>query len=220
MRLLLVEDDILLGDGLSSGLSQMSYAVDWVTDGPAADTALATNEYGLVVLDLKLPRGSGLEVLQAMRRRGNDTPVLVLTACDHVADRVRALDSGADDYLMKPFELEELCARLRALRRRNSGRATPLLRHGELTLDPAARIVMDGDQPVLLSPREYSLLHALLENSGKVLSRERLEQILYGWGEEVESNALEVHIHHLRKKLGSDFVRTVRGVGYMVPPLP
>jgi two-component system response regulator QseB len=220
MRLLLVEDDILLGDGLRAGLTQAGYTVDWVIDGPTAETALRTNQYGLVVLDLKLPRGSGLDVLQDMRRRGDEASVLVLTACDHVADRVHALDSGADDYLMKPFELEELCARLRALRRRTGGRATPLLHHGRLTLDPAARIVMDGERPVLLSPKEFSLLHELLENAGTVLSRDRLEQVLYGWGEEVESNALEVHVHHLRKKLGTGFVRTIRGVGYMVDRAP
>ncbi len=156
----------------------------------------------------------------AMRHRSDSTPVLVLTALDQVPDRVRALDAGADDYLIKPFELEELCARLRALRRRNTGRAEPLLRHGPLALDPAGRTVVVGDRPLLLSPKEFALLHALLENSGKVLSRDRLGQILYGWGEEVESNAVEVHVHNLRKKLGFDLVRTVRGVGYMVEPLP
>jgi two-component system response regulator QseB len=220
MRLLLVEDDVLLGDGLAAGLTQAGYVVDWVQDGIAADAALSLAEYGMVVLDLMLPRRSGFDVLMAMRHRSDSTPVLVLTALDQVPDRVRALDAGADDYLIKPFELEELCARLRALRRRKAGRAEPLLRHGPLALDPAGRTVVLGDRPLLLSPKEFTLLHALLENSGKVLSRDRLGQILYGWGEEVESNAVEVHVHNLRKKLGFDLVRTVRGVGYMVEPLP
>lgn len=220
MRLLLVEDDTLLGDGVSAGLRQSGYAVDWVEDGRAAQLALETGSYGLMVLDLGLPRLSGLDLLKWLRGRGDSMPVLILTARDTVADRVQGLDSGADDYLIKPFDLDELSARVRALLRRHAGRATPLLRHGALVLDPAAHRATHAGQPVELTSREFSLLQLLLSNAGKVLSREQLEQSLYGWNEEVESNAVEVHIHHLRKKFGPGLIRTVRGVGYSIEKTP
>jgi DNA-binding response OmpR family regulator len=220
MRLLLVEDDALLGDGIKAGLKQAGFAVDWVQDGNMAQLALESEEYALLVLDIGLPKISGLDLLKWLRQRGSDLPVLMLTARDTVADRIGGLDSGADDYLVKPFDLDELVARLRALLRRSAGKANPVLQHGNIVLDLAAHAVAVHGQPVELSAREFSLLHELLQNSGRVLSREQLEQRLYGWGEEVESNSVEVHIHHLRKKLGSDLIRTVRGVGYTVDRLP
>ncbi|MDA8092564.1 MAG: response regulator [Betaproteobacteria bacterium] len=216
MRLLLVEDDALLGDAVRAGLMQDGYSVDWVQDGRAADLALDTASYGLVVLDLGLPHMSGIEVLKRLRDRGAGMPVLILTARDTVGDRVRGLDSGADDYLVKPFDLNELAARIRALLRRHAGRAEPKLVHGAVILDPGARTVTFAGLPVDLTHREFALLQELLENSGRVLSRERLKDSLYGWNEEVESNAVEVHIHHLRKKLQPELIRTVRGVGYMI----
>ncbi|MEW5790700.1 MAG: response regulator [Pseudomonadota bacterium] len=216
MRILLVEDDPLLGDGLRVGLGQEGYTVDWIRDGQAARLALETGSYGLVVLDIGLPRLSGLELLRALRAQGNGVPVLILTARDAVADRVAGLDGGADDYMIKPFDLDELAARIRALLRRRMGRASPVLRHGELALDPAAHRVTLAGEAVELSPREFALLQALLDNAGRVLSRAQLEESLYGWGEEVESNAVEVHVHHLRRKLGPELIRTVRGVGYTI----
>lgn len=216
MRILLVEDDPLLGDGLRVGLGQEGYTVDWIRDGQAARLALETGSYVLVVLDLGLPRLSGLELLRALRAQGNGVPVLILTAHDAVADRIAGLDSGADDYMIKPFDLDELAARIRALLRRRMGRASPVLRHGELALDPAAHRVTLAGEAVELSPREFALLQALLDNAGRVLSRAQLEESLYGWGEEVESNAVEVHVHHLRRKLGPELIRTVRGVGYTI----
>ncbi|MCE5180921.1 MAG: response regulator [Betaproteobacteria bacterium] len=216
MRLLLVEDDSLLGDGIRAGLRLAGHTVDWVKDGVAAQLALEAEEYSLVVLDLGLPRLSGLELLRWLRQSGETLPVLILTARDTVADRVKGLDSGADDYLVKPFDLEELAARVRSLLRRSSGRASPLLTHGEITLDPAAHRTTRNGQAVELSPREFAILQRLMESAGRTLSREQLEQSLYGWNEEVESNAVEVHIHHLRKKLGTELIRTVRGVGYMI----
>lgn len=216
MRILLVEDDELLGDGLHAGLTQAGYTVDWLKDGQTAIIGLSTNTFTLVILDIGLPRRSGLEVLRDMRRNGNSIPVLMLTARDGVDDRVQGLDAGADDYLVKPFDLSELLARLRALRRRYAGRAESRIMHGRLILDPVARSVTLNDQPVVVSRREFALLEALLENRGRVLSREQLEQSLYGWDGEVESNTIEVHIHHLRKKCGHDFIRTIRGVGYLI----
>lgn len=216
MRLLLVEDDKMLGNAIQAGLRQAGYAADWVQDGEAADFALRTGEYEIVVLDLGLPKKPGLEVLKALRQRGSTVPVLILTARDTVDDRVRGLDSGADDYLVKPFDLDELYARLRALTRRQSGRSTPSVQHGELELDPASHTVRQRGQVVDISPREFSVLQTLLESAGRVVSRARLEESLYAWNEEVESNAIEVHIHHLRKKLGSDLIRTIRGVGYII----
>ncbi len=216
MRLLLVEDDALLGDGICEGLRQTGFAVDWLRDGRAAQLALEDQSHALMVLDLGLPRLSGMDLLAWLRGRGSTLPVLILTARDTVQDRVQGLDSGADDYLVKPFDLEELAARIRALLRRQAGRAAPLIRHGALTLDPAAHAVTQDGKPVELSPREFTILEILLENAGRVQSRERLEQSLYGWEGEVESNALEVHIHHLRRKLGSNLIRTLRGVGYVI----
>jgi two-component system response regulator QseB len=214
MRLLLVEDDAMIGEAVRTGLRQDGFTVDWVRDAEAGDTALKAETYALLLLDLGLPRKSGLDWLRELRRRGNRTPVLILTARDAVADRVAGLDSGADDYLVKPFDLDELSARVRALMRRHAGRAEPLLRHAELTLDPATREARFKGEPINLSAREFFLLAALVERPGAILSRAQLEQRLYGWGEEVESNAVEVHIHHLRKKLGADFIRNVRGLGY------
>ena len=223
MRILLVEDDKLLGDGVQAGLAQSGFIVDWVRDGVAAELALKTGEYSGVVLDLGLPRLSGLELLARLRRGGDKVPVLILTARDRVEDRVKGLDGGADDYLVKPFDLHELAARLRALIRRASGEAAPKLRVGEIELDPAARCVSFRGRPVELSVREFALLQELMLNAGRVLSREQLAQRLYSWGEEIESNAIEVHVHHLRKKLSPELLRTVRGVGYLLPreaPLP
>jgi two-component system, OmpR family, response regulator QseB len=216
MRLLLVEDDALLGDGIRVGLKQAGFAVDWARDGHAAKLALEMEEYALLVLDLGLPRLSGMELLKWLRVRGNKLPVLILTARDTVADRVAGLDAGADDYLIKPFDLDELIARLRALLRRSGGQAEPLLRHSGIELDPAAHQVRKDGQTIDLSAREFTLLHELLLHAGRVQSREQLEQRLYGWGEEVESNSVEVHIHHLRRKLGPELIRTLRGVGYVI----
>jgi two-component system response regulator QseB len=216
MRVLLVEDDELLGDGLRNGLIQYGYAVDWLKDGQSADQALKTETFDLVVLDLGLPKLSGISVLQNLRSRGLTMPVLILTARESVEDRVKGLDSGADDYLTKPFDLDELCARLRALQRRFSARAEPILQHENITLDPASHTVTLNNETINVSRREFALLHKLLENAGRVLSREHLTQSLYGWGEDVDSNALEVHIHNLRKKFGQTFIRTIRGIGYMI----
>ena len=216
MRILLVEDDLQLGDGLMVGLRQAGFAVDWVRDGHAADLALSTETFDLVVLDLGLPRLSGMEVLKRARDRGRTAPVLILTARDATGDKVSGLDAGADDYLVKPIDLDELAARIRALTRRSAGRAAPLLTHGNLALDPAAHSVTLAGQPVDLASREFSLLQLLLESAGRVLTRSQLEQSLYGWRDEPDSNALEVHIHHLRKKLGSELIRTLRGVGYTI----
>ncbi len=217
MRLLLVEDDTLLGDGIRAGLRQEGYAVDWLTDGESAWAALETDRFDVMVLDLGLPRLPGLELLRRLRGKGHTLPVLILTARDAVEDRVRGLDGGADDYLTKPFDLDELAARLRVLTRRHAGRAAPVIRHGSLELDPAAHALSADGRPVELSSREFALLHLLLEHAGEVLTRARLEEALYGWDMEVESNTLEVYIHRLRRKLGNPLIRTVRGVGYMVP---
>lgn len=216
MRILLVEDDELLGNGIYTGLGQDGYAVDWVKDGDAAELFLRSGEYELVILDLGLPKRSGLEVLRDLRSAGNEIPVLILTARDATEDKVAGLDSGADDYMIKPFDLDELNARIRALMRRRSGRAETVIRHGDLTIDPASHMVELAGKSVDLSPREFTLLQKLLENEGRVMSRGQLEQSLYSWKDEVDSNAVEVHIHHLRKKLGSKLIRTVRGVGYII----
>ena len=217
MRILVVEDDPLLGDGLKAGLAQAGFATDWVRDGVAADLALRVDSHAAVVLDLGLPRLEGLEVLRRMRAAGDRTPVLVLTARDAVEDRIKGLDSGADDYVLKPFDLHELAARLRALIRRSAGEAAALLRVGELELDPAARRVQLKGRSVELPAREFALLHALMLAAGRVLTREQLAERLYAWGEEVESNAIDVHVHHLRRRLGPALIRTVRGVGYLLP---
>jgi len=217
MRILLVEDDVMIGASLQQGLRDDGYAVDWVKDGRAAEVALADPAHQLVLLDLGLPHKDGLTLLRALRKRGSRVPVLVLTARDAIEDRVQGLDAGADDYLVKPFSLAELGARMRALLRRDAGRADPMVRVGSLTLDPSTREVTRDGKPVTLSAREFALLEALVARPGAVLSRGQLEEKLYGWGQEVESNTVEVYIHALRRKLGQDFIKNVRGVGYMVP---
>ena len=217
MRLLLVEDDPMIGAGVQRGLKQDGHTVDWVRDGAAAELAVADGVYEVILLDLGLPRKSGLELLAGLRRKGVATPVLVITARDSVADRVKGLDAGADDYLVKPFDLDELSARIRALTRRQGGRASPVIEVGSLALDPAKHVVTLGGAPIALSKREFSLLHALMKQPGVPLSRAQIEESLYGWDEEIESNAVEVYIHSLRRKLGAERIRNVRGVGYMVP---
>ncbi len=217
MRILLAEDDALLGDGLRAGLRQAGFQVDWVRDGAAAERELRAQPYAAAVLDLGLPLMDGMDVLASVRRAGVTLPVLVLTARDAVPDRIRGLDSGADDYIVKPIDLDELAARLRALVRRAHGQTQETLQAQGVCLDPAAHTVTRDGQPVPLSAREFDLLQALLLNAGRVLSREQLEQHLYSWGREVESNAVEVHVHHLRKKLGAELIQTVRGVGYLLP---
>ena len=217
MRLLLIEDDPMIGAGMQQALRGEGYTVDWVRDGVAAELAVADNPYELLLLDLGLPRRDGIALLQRLRADGNTLPVLVITARDAVADRVRGLDAGADDYLVKPFDLDELGARVRALLRRQRGAAAPTITLGPLQVDPAAHTVTLHGTPIRLSAREFSLLCALLEQPGKPLSRAQLEERLYGWDEEVESNAVEVHIHALRRKLGAEWVRNLRGVGYYLP---
>jgi two-component system, OmpR family, response regulator len=214
MRLLLVEDDEMIAAAMQDGLRQAGYTVDWARDGREAELGLADTAYDLLLLDLGLPRKSGLDVLRSVRARSNPIPVLIVTARDAVSDRIEGLDAGADDYLVKPFDLDELAARVRALLRRRTGRAEPLLRHGGLSLNPATHEVMLDDKPLALSGREFALLAALLERPGALLSRGQLEEKLYGWGEEIESNTIEVYIHSLRRKLGPGFIRNVRGVGY------
>lgn len=216
MRILIAEDDSLLGDGISAGLKQAGFAVDWVLDGEAARLALSYGEYSLVLLDLGLPKLHGLELLKWLREKKLSTPVLILTARDTIPDKILGLNAGADDYVIKPFDLDELIARIHAILRRSKGAATPLLAHGNIVLDPTAHQVTLSGENVDVSTREFMILHELLLNAGRVLSREQLEQKLYGWGEEVESNSVEVHIHYLRKKLGSNFIRTIRGLGYVV----
>ena len=220
MRLLLLEDDPMIGEAIRAGLKRDGFAVDWVRAADAAQHALDSEPFELLLLDLGLPGGDGLELLEALRGRGSTLPVLIITARDAVADRVAGLDAGADDYLVKPFDLDELAARIRALLRRKSGRGEPHLEHLGVALEPAThRVTRDGVE-VALSPREFALLELLLERPGAILSRSQLEERLYGWGEEIESNAVEVHIHGLRRKLGAQFIRTVRGVGYRVRPKP
>ena len=220
MRLLLVEDDAMIGESVRTGLQQDGFAVDWVQDGRAAELALEANPYDTLLLDLGLPRKAGLEVLAGLRRRGDAMPVLILTARDAIADRVKGLDAGADDYLVKPFDLEELAARVRALLRRKSGRADPVLRVGGLMINPATHEVTLDGRSISLSAREFALIHALAARPGVVYSRAQLEEKLYGWGQEVESNTVEVYVHSLRRKLGANFIQNVRGVGYMVPKQP
>lgn len=207
----------MIGESVRLGLRRDGFTLDWVRDGRAAELALGNAVYDLLLLDLGLPKKDGLEVLKTLRRNGNRMPVLVLTARDSVGDRIKGLDSGADDYLVKPFALDELSARIRALLRRQAGRAESVIQYGELTLNPATREVSYLGRALSLSARELALLEALLDRPGAVLSREQLEEKLYGWDEEVESNTVEVYIHSLRKKLGQDFIKNIRGVGYMVP---
>jgi two-component system, OmpR family, response regulator QseB len=218
LRILLVEDDDMLGDAVREGLHQEGYVVDWVHDEGAALAALSTSSFSALVLDLGLPDGDGLSVLRWLRQNGRATPVVIVTARDRVSDRIGGLDAGADDYLIKPFDLDELAARIRALLRRKSGRSEPVIEYQGVVLDPAThRVTRDGAE-VALSPREFALLQLLLERPGVILSRAQIEERLYGWGEEVESNAVEVHIHGLRRKLGAQFILTVRGVGYRLRP--
>jgi DNA-binding response OmpR family regulator len=214
MRILLAEDDAMLGDGLRAGLRQLGFQVDWVRDGIAAERELVGGDYTAAVLDLGLPLKDGIEVLRSLRARKNTTPILVLTARDAVPDRIVGLDCGADDYVVKPVDLHELGARLRSLVRRAHGQVQDSLRCGALLIEPAARRVSLDGADVSLSTREFDLLHALMLNAGRVMSREQLEQQMYSWGYEVESNAIEVHIHHLRRKLSPDLIQTVRGIGY------
>jgi two-component system OmpR family response regulator/two-component system response regulator QseB len=216
MRVLLVEDDRMIGESIRAALRQDGSAVDWVRDGRSAGTALAAEQFDLVLLDLGLPQRDGLEILREMRSRHNQTPVIVLTARDALQDRVAGLDAGADDYLVKPFELEELAARIRAVTRRKAGRGEPAIEIGDVRLDPSMRQVTRAGEPVMLSAREYAVLEALMARPGAILSRAQLEDRLYGWGDAIESNAVSVYIHQLRRKLGNDFIRNVRGVGYYV----
>lgn len=207
----------MLGDGIQAGLTQAGFAVDWVQDGAMGEAALKAESYAAVVLDLGLPKVSGLDLLRHLRAQGNAVPMLILTARDAVEDRIKGLDSGADDYVVKPFDLNELAARLRALTRRGRGEAAPVLCVGGLELDSAEHHVQFQGRTVELPAREFALLQELMLNAGRVLSREQLEQRLYPWGDEIESNAIEVHVHHLRRKLAPELIRTVRGVGYLMP---
>src|SRR5487761_2725551 len=217
MRVLVIEDDTLLGDAIQAGLKQSGYAVDWMKDGVSADQALCTEPYAAAILDLGLPRMSGLEVLRRLRGRKTPIPVLILTAMDTVDDRIKGLDAGADDYLVKPFDMGELSARLRALIRRASGKPAPALQFAGVELEPAAHRVIYRDQAIDLPAKEFAVLHALMLNAGRVLSRTQIEEQLYAWGEEVESNAVEVYVHHLRRKLFPGLIETIRGVGYLIP---
>lgn len=218
MRLLLVEDDAMIGEAMRAGLKREGFTVDWVYDGDSALQVLQTEDFDLLLLDLGLPRKGGLEVLTAARASGQDLPVLIITARDAVCDRVQGLDAGADDYLVKPFDLDELAARIRALLRRKAGRTAPGVEHLGVVLNPARHSVTRDGREIALSPKEFALLQLLMERPGTILSRARIEERLYGWGEEVESNAVEVHIHGLRRKLGADYILNVRGVGYRVRP--
>ncbi|MYM67101.1 response regulator [Pseudoduganella sp. FT55W] len=220
MRLLLVEDDPMIGESIEEGLRGESYAVDWVRNGRDVELALAGVDYDLMLLDLGLPGKQGMEVLRAARARGDDLPVLIITARDGTPARVEGLDAGADDYLVKPFDLDELLARIRALLRRRVSRTRSVIEHGGLRLDLASHEATLDGQPVKLSAREFSVLRALLDNPGSVVSKAQLEEKLYGWNSEVESNTVDVYVHHLRKKFGSDFIKNVRGVGYKIVTAP
>jgi DNA-binding response OmpR family regulator len=217
MRILVVEDDPLLGDGLQAGLRQRGFDVDWLKDGVAAELAIRGEPYKAVVLDLGLPRLDGLDLLRRERTKGSSIPILVLTARDAIGDRVKGFDTGADDYVVKPVDLDELAARLRALIRRSQGEAAPVLTIGALRLDPAARSVTFRGERVELQAKEFNLLHEFMANAGRVLTRSDIEDRLYAYGDEIESNAVEVHVHHLRRKLAPALIRTVRGVGYVMP---
>jgi len=219
MRLLLVEDDAMIGAAVEEGLRREGHTIDWVRDGREAEVVVPGGSYELVLLDLGLPRRDGVDILKGMRRGGSQLPVLIITARDALADRVAGLDLGADDYLVKPFDLDELLARARAVMRRKSGRSTPDMACGALTVDPVRREVTFRGVPVELSAREFAVLEALMKEPGAVVSREKLEDAVYGWGEEVGSNSIEVHLHHLRRKLEPELIRNVRGVGYRIVPL-
>ncbi|MES9972083.1 MAG: response regulator [Candidatus Thiodiazotropha sp.] len=221
MRILLAEDDRYLGEGLTFGLRQLGHTVDWVMDGMAAEQALFSENLDALILDLGLPGQDGLHVLQKLRKQDRDLPVLVLTARDAVDNRIEGLDLGADDYVVKPFDLLEVNARLRAITRRREGRATSVIVHGDMVLDPSAHCLTKAGEEIMLGASEFAVLETLLTNQGRILSRQVLEETLYGWNEGVESNAVEVYIHHLRKKLGKELIRTVRGVGYTIQkPVP
>jgi DNA-binding response OmpR family regulator len=217
MRVLLVEDDAMIAQGLQTALRQGGFAVDWVRDGGSAAAALQTSVFDVVLLDLGLPQRDGIDVLRELRRRGDTTPVIILTARDEKQQRIAGLDAGADDYIVKPFDLDEVMARMRSVLRRAAGRGDPSIQHGELRLDPVARTVERSGVPVSISAHEFSVLEALLQRPGAVLSRAQLEDRLYGWDEQIGSNAIEVYIHGLRRKLGSEAIRTLRGVGYFIP---
>ncbi|MES9850323.1 MAG: response regulator [Candidatus Thiodiazotropha sp. L084R] len=216
MRILIAEDDQHLGEGLSLGLKQLGHTVDWVVDGSAAEQALFSENIDALVLDLGLPKQDGLQLLKKLRSKGDDLPVLVLTARDTINDRINGLDTGADDYLVKPFDLMELDARLRAICRRREGRSAPVISINDITIDLASRSLLKCGEEIQLGASEFSILESLLTHQGRIMSRQALEESLYGWEEGVVSNAIEVHIHHLRKKLGKDLIKTVRGVGYMI----
>lgn len=220
MRLLLVEDDEHLGRAVRTGLQQQGHSVDWVTDGVAATLAARDRSYEAMLLDIGLPRQDGFAVLRELRRNGFDVPVLIITAREEIQDRVAGLDSGADDFIVKPFDLDELGARLRAVTRRVAGRAAPLIVHGDIEVDPATRRVTQAGRAVVLTTREYALLQHLLESTGQVRSRSQLQEALYDWSSDIESNAIEVHVHNLRRKLGRELVRTVHGQGYVIDPAP
>ena len=217
MRLLLVEDDPMIGEAVQDLLRAEHYAVDWVRDGVMAEEALKSEQYDLVLLDLGLPKRDGLDVLRALRQRRATVPVLVATARDGVADRIAGLDAGADDYVLKPYDIDELLARIRALLRRSAGRGEPVFEHKGVSLNPATREATLDSQPVSLSAREWAVLEALIARPGAVLSRAQLEEKLFSWKDDISSNAVEVYVHGLRKKLGNDFIQTVRGLGYVVP---
>ncbi|HTW38863.1 MAG TPA: response regulator transcription factor [Steroidobacteraceae bacterium] len=217
MRVLVVEDDRMIAEAVRTALEQDGYTVEWIRDGASAAAALGASSFDIVLLDLGLPRRSGLEVLREARRRGIATPVIIITARDDVQSRVAGLDAGADDYLVKPFDLDELAARMRSVLRRGTGRADSALEHAGIRIDPATHEVLRNGEPVTLSAREYAVLEALMLRPGAILSRAQLEDRLYGWGGEIESNAVEVYVHALRRKLGAEVIRTVRGVGYCLP---
>ena len=217
MRVLLVEDDAMIAQGLQTALRQGGFAVDWMRDGKSAAGALQTSVFDVVLLDLGLPKRDGTDVLRELRKRGDATPVIILTARDEKQQRIAGLDAGADDYIVKPFDLDEVMARMRSVLRRAAGRGDPGIQHGELRLDPVAHTVERGGVPVSVSAHEFSVLEALLQRPGAVLSRAQLEDRLYGWDEQIGSNAIEVYIHGLRRKLGSEAIRTLRGVGYFIP---
>ena len=217
MRVLVVEDDRMIAKGLHAALKQDGYAVDGVSDGASAAAALRSSRFDLVLLDLGLPERDGLEVLRELRSRGDATPVIIVTARDDVQNRIQGLDAGADDYIIKPFDLDEVAARMRSVLRRAAGRGDPCIRHRGITLDPVSHAVERDGVPVVLSAHEFAVLEALMQRPGAVLSRAQLEDRLYGWSEGIESNAVEVYVHGLRRKLGNDAIRTLRGVGYFVP---
>jgi len=216
MRILIVEDDQLLGDGIKQSLIQDGHAVDWMTDGMTGQSALENEPFDICILDLGLPRKSGLDVLRSVRSQKINVKIIILTAQDRPEDKVHGLDLGADDYLTKPFDMMELLARIRALQRRSSGRAANIIKHKNLELDPSSHTILLNGQQILLPRKEFALVQKLLENIGAIITKDSLELALYSWDNEVDSNALEVHIHHLRKKLGTDLIRTVRGVGYII----